>query len=166
MPRTMTVSESIDISAPPEQIYALISDPTQTGNWSPENTGARVTSAPHSAATVFHGTNKRGPFRWVTECVVTVADAPSRFRFQVRKWGVGKPFLRVPVATWEYQLAPTPHGTRVTETWIDDRSAWPDSVSAVVDRLLTGGRTFAEFNRRNIAVTLKNLKAAVEAEHR
>ncbi len=57
---------------------------------------------------------------------------------------------------------PVPEGTRVTETWTDDRR-WPDPVAAAFDKLATGGQHFHQFQRRNIATTLKRLRADFEA---
>ncbi|NEE48629.1 SRPBCC family protein, partial [Streptomyces sp. SID8455] len=56
-------------------------------------------------------------------------------------------------------------GTRVTETWTDDRRSWPDFVANAFDRVATGGKTFAQFQRGNIRTTLKRLKAAVEEDN-
>jgi uncharacterized protein YndB with AHSA1/START domain len=163
MTRPLTVSDHVVVAAAPERLYALLSDPARMSRWSPENTGATVDGG--AAATVgtrFLGTNRRGPLRWTTECEVTAAEPGERFAFRVLAWGVRRPVLRVPVATWEYRLAPVDGGTRVTETWTDDRT-WPAAVAAVFDRLATGGHTFAEFQRRNIRATLGRLKADVEA---
>lgn len=171
MGRTMVVSESVVIRADPQAVYALVADPTLTGGWSPENLGARVKQAgdalqlvggPLPVGAVFTGRNQRFRFRWTTECVVTHADPGKEFTFQVRSWGVRTPRLRVPIATWSYTLREVDGGTEVTETWTDDRSSWPDPVAGVVDRFLTGGSSFAAFNRGNIRTTLGNLKVAVE----
>jgi hypothetical protein len=168
MGRLMTVSESIVIAAPQDEVYGRIADPTLTGGWSPENTGARSKDgAPPGAlpeGAVFEGRNRRLGFAWTTECVVTAAVPGQRFAFDVRAWGVRKPFLRTPIASWSYDLAQAEGGTRVTETWTDNRR-WPDVGAALFDRLATRGSTFADFNRRNIATTLRNLKAAIESEH-
>lgn len=51
----------------------------------------------------------------------------------------------------------------MTETWTDDRRSWPDPLANAFDRVATRGHTFADFQRRNIRVTLRNLKAALEA---
>ena len=53
-------------------------------------------------------------------------------------------------------------GTLVTETW-SDRRRWPDLVAARFDPLATGGRQFADFQRRNIGRTLARLKDDFES---
>ena len=167
MGRELTVSGSVDLDGvTPEAAYAAVSDVTQMGRWSPENLGAQVPS-PRDAAYVgmtFVGANKRGPVRWRTGCTVTVADPGERFEFRVHRYGLDAgPLLPVSVATWAYDFAPTPHGTRVTETWTDDRRRWPDAVAARFDRWATGGLLFADFQRKNIARTLTALKSELEA---
>src|SRR5688572_6303331 len=79
MTREMTVSDSIVVAAPPDVLYAQISDPTQMARWSPENTGASLPepSVPAYVGMEFVGSNKRGRARWVTRCVVTTAE-PGR----------------------------------------------------------------------------------------
>ncbi|MFF1284823.1 SRPBCC family protein [Streptomyces sp. NPDC058299] len=168
MTRVFTVSRSIFIDVPPETVYEAVCRPADMGRWSPENQGT-VSGVPGERATVgttFEGRNKRGTFRWVTRCTVTAADPGRRFAFRVHAIGVRRPRLRGPIATWEYTFAPEDSGCRVTETWTDDRRAWPAPVAQLFDRIATGGKTFADFQTGNIDRTLRNLKRDMEAAHR
>lgn len=167
MPRTFTVSDSVVVAASPGVVYEQISRPALMGRWSPENLGATVRDTAGEArdtyvGMVFDGHNKRGPMRWTTRCTVTAADAGERFAFRVHAIGPRTPRLRGPIATWEYRLEAVDGGTRVTETWTDDRRSWPDAVANGFDRIATGGHTFADFQARNIHRTLSNLKRAVD----
>ncbi|MGN9790723.1 SRPBCC family protein [Streptomyces sp. OZ13] len=167
MVRILSVSDSVVIGAAPSMIYAHVSNPQLMGRWSPENRGATVRSGGEQAyvGMVFDGRNTRGPVSWTTRCTVTAADPGERFAFRVRAIGRRRPVLPGRIATWEYRFERAAGGgTRVTETWIDDRRAWPDVVANTFDRLATRGHTFAEFQRRNIRTTLENLKKAMEAE--
>lgn len=163
MPRPMTVSESIEIAADPATVYAAVSDPTQTGRWSPENLGAVVEG--HSGSlplgAVFVGRNQRRGVRWVTRCRVIEAEPGTRFAFRVEAIGRRTPKLRAPIATWSYDLQPAGEGTRVTETWRDGRARWPDAVARAFDKVATRS-TFAEFNAHNMRTTLANLKRELE----
>ncbi len=162
MARTTTVSDSVVVAAPPAAVYAVVSDPTRTGEWSPENRGARTTTAgPLAVGDLFTGRNERFGARWTTECVVTAADPDRRFAFRVHSIGLRTPRLRSRIASWEHTLEPTDGGTRVTQTWTDDRR-WPDAVAAVVDRVLTRG-TFADHQRRNLSLSLRGLQQLLEA---
>lgn len=165
MPRTMSVSDSVVVLAEPSLVYDRLSDPTQMGRWSPENRGAKVLGEHRGAyvGMVFEGRNKRGAMRWTTRCTVTAADPGARFAFRVHAIGAKRPRLPGAIATWEYRFEAVDGGTRVTETWTDDRRAWPDFVANAFDRLATRGHTFADFQRGNIRTTLRQLKTALEA---
>jgi len=128
MGRDMQVSDSVVIAADAQTIYDKVADPVQMSRWSPENTGATTTSADRTLTEgeVFDGSNKRGRARWSTECVVRAAEPGRRFRFDVRKIGPRTPFIPGRIASWEYTFEPTDEGTRVTETWTDLRTSWPD----------------------------------------
>jgi hypothetical protein len=167
MARIMTISDTVDIDAGAAELYSLISDPTRMRDWSPENRGATVLNpAEDGAAFVgmsFEGRNQRGRAAWTTRCTVTAADPGRRFAFRVHTIGVKKPRVRAANATWEYRFEPTPLGTtRVTETWSDDRTSWPDPLVAVFDRVVTSGKSFPEFQRINIRKTLDAFKRVAE----
>lgn len=164
MPRTLTVSDSIVVNVGADELYAQISDPSLMGKWSPENTGATVSperGAAHVGMT-FDGHNKRGAFTWTTRCTVTAAEPGTAFAFKVRGIGVKTPRISAPIATWKYAFEPVDGGTRVTETWIDDRKSWPDFVANTFDKIATRGKVFADFQRKNIEITLRNLKREME----
>ncbi|CAM5327407.1 SRPBCC family protein [Streptomyces avidinii] len=164
MSRTFTVSDSIVVRVSPADVYRHVSDPARMGGWSPENLGATVhgEAGETHVGMVFDGRNKRGSFRWTTRCTVTAVEQERLFRFRVHAIGIRRPRVPGPIATWEYRFEPVPEGTRVTETWTDDRRSWPDFVAHAFDRIATRGHTFADFQRRNIATTLRNLKKALE----
>lgn len=166
MPRTMSVSDSILIRAAPSAVYEHLSDPRAMGRWSPENLGARILGDPvrTHVGMVFDGRNKRGSFRWTTRCTVTAADPGERFAFRVHAIGVRRPRLPGAIALWEYRFEAVDGSTRVTETWTDNRRAWPDFLANAFDRVATRGHTFAEFQRGNIRTTLERLKVALEQE--
>ncbi|MER5438471.1 SRPBCC family protein [Streptomyces sp. NPDC002790] len=167
MARVFTVSDSITIAVSSDAAYAAVSRPADMGRWSPENLGTTAESPAGTAGlgTTFVGRNKRGAFRWTTRCTVTAAEPGRRFAFRVQAIGLKRPFLRGPIATWEYRFEPAGDGTLVTETWTDDRRSWPTFVANAFDRVATSGKTFAHFQRRNIETTLHNLKRTLEAEH-
>lgn len=164
MGRPMVVSDSVDVAAPADEIWAQVADPAQMPRWSPENTGAPLGAGrPLSVGDVFCGTNKRGPARWTTRCTVTASEPGAVFAFDVLAIGVRTPWLRGRIASWAYTFEPTATGTRVTETWTDLRAGWPDWAAAAFDKVATRGSLFSDFQRRNIARTLANLKADLES---
>lgn len=162
----MSVSDSIVVAADAISLYEQISDPTRMGTWSPENRGATVRDERTEAyvGMVFDGRNKRGPAQWTTRCTVTRADPGKLYEFRVHTIGLKTPRIKGGIATWQYRFDEVAEGTRVTETWTDGRRSWPDFVANSFDRIATGGKTFADFQRGNIRRTLSNLKKSVEAE--
>lgn len=160
MTREMQVSATMIINCDAPTLWEQVADPTQMPRWSPENTGAQTPaeSRPLQAGEVFEGSNRRSRARWVTECIVTASEPGRRFAFQVRKIGAGSPKISGGIATWVYEFEDIGGRARVTETWNDDRTTWPDWVAGVVDRVLTGGRSFADFQRLNIYKTLTTMK--------
>jgi hypothetical protein len=165
MAREFEVFQSIDIAVDPATAYAEVSDVRQMGRWSPENRGAVVKGGFDHAyvGMQFVGDNKRGGVRWQTECVVSAAEPGRRFAFDVVRYGYGRVMLPIRVATWAYDFEPVADGTRVTETWSDGRTGWPDFTTRIFDPLATRKRSFAEYQKGNIRRTLANLKRELEA---
>src|SRR5687767_630723 len=104
------------VAAPADALYAMVSDVTRMGEWSPENLGGRWLGAATGPAVGarFRGSNRRGLRRWSTTCTVVAADPGRRFAFEVA-------FAGIPVARWSYEFAPGNGDTVVTETWTDRR---------------------------------------------
>lgn len=153
MPSPATVSRSVDVAAPPERVWELVSDLPRMGEWSPENQGGRwVRGDGPAVGSVFVGTNRNGGRRWSTRCTVTRAERPSAFAFDVAAVGM-------PVARWSYEIEPTATGCRVTETWTDRRGALVRHSGA----LLTGVKDRGEYTATSIEQTLAGVRAAAEA---
>lgn len=153
MPSPATVSRSVDVDAPPERVWELVSDLPRMGEWSPENQGGRwVRGDGPAVGSVFVGTNRNGNRRWSTRCTVTRAERPSVFAFDVAAVGM-------PVARWSYEIEPTATGCRVTETWTDRRGALVRHSGA----LLTGVKDRGGYTATSIEQTLAGVRAAAEA---
>jgi uncharacterized protein YndB with AHSA1/START domain len=103
---------TIHIDAPPEMLYAMISDVTRMGEWSPEtHTCVWIEGATGPAVGArFKGSNKRGILRWSTKPTVKVADPGKEFTFDVGS--PGKEDTR-----WSYKLTPKDGGTDLTESF-------------------------------------------------
>ena len=148
------VEVSEQVAATPDDVYAMVSDVTRMGSWSPETTSCRWldgATGPTVGAR-FRGTNKRGPLLWQTTCTVTAAEPGERFAFDVK-------FGPAPISSWAYDLEPARDGTtRVTESWSDRRS----SALKVTSVPVMGIRDRAAHNRRSMQATLAALKVAAE----
>lgn len=147
----MDYSDSIEIEASPDVVFARIADLPEMGRLSPENTGGQwLQGATGPGPGVkFRGTNERGDDQWSTTARITTYEPPTRFVFDVT-------FGPFRISQWSFSIEPTPHGCRVIESWSERRNALvrrSDKKSGI-DR--------AEFTKVSIATTLANLKLACE----
>jgi uncharacterized protein YndB with AHSA1/START domain len=153
-----TVTESITIDAPPEQVYDLVANVSAMGDFSPEATGARGRiSASPKVGDRFVGTNRRGPVMWFTFCTIRQAEPARAFAFDVD-------FGPFPISYWSYTFEPSGGGTRVTESWTDRRDGIRGLPMKAVGQLLIPGSR-PEHNRANMLTTLRRLKARAEHRH-
>ena len=151
------VVESVSIAAPPEAVYDLVADVSRMGEWSPEATGARGASSSPQEGDTFVGWNRRGIFRWFTNCTVRRAQRGQRFEFDVD-------FGPLPVSRWIYEFTIDGEATRVTETWIDRREGPGGAVVKAFGQVLIPGNR-PEHNRANMIRTLRTLKRVAEDAH-
>jgi hypothetical protein len=144
-------STTIHIDAPPDAVYALVSDITRMGEWSPETVKAEwIEGATGPAAGArFKGTNKLGFLRWSTKPMVEVADPGREFTFVTM-------FRSEKETRWSYRLAPAGDGTDVTESW-EELSQIP-----IIGRLMMNDRRERQLTE-GCAKTLARIKAAAEA---
>ena len=151
--------ESITIARPPEVVYAMVSDVTRMGEWSPICTGCRWDEDQGDAPAVgawFTGRNETPEHVWETRCRVAVADPGREFVFVV---GADADKVR-----WGYTCAVVPGGTELTESW----EILPEWVKGWADK--KSGAELEEFvaeressARTSLSVTLAAIKMAAEA---
>jgi uncharacterized protein YndB with AHSA1/START domain len=147
---------SIEIAATPETVYALVSDITRMGDWSPECvrcTWTKGASGPEVGAR-FKATNKgrRGP-AWFNTPSVTVAEPGHEFAFNRNGPGIGS-------YTWRYLMEPTTTGTRVTESFDAERPLGP-AMTWVTEKW-TGSTDRDADLHRGMTETLARLRAEAE----
>ena len=150
-----TITRSVQVAAPAERVWALVSDLPRMGEFSPENAGGswqRGATGPAVGA-VFRGTNRSGGRRWSTRCTVTRCEPGRAFAFAVHAVGM-------PVAEWSYDLQPTADGCTLTETWQDRRSG----LMSLLGRATTGVADRTAFTATSIEQTLAKVKARAEQE--
>lgn len=147
---------TIDVAAPPQRVWSLVSDVTRMGEWSPICTRCGWlggSTSPHVGARFSGQSTQRGA-RISRESVVTASDPGRVFAFHTIFHGK--------VSTrWKYSLEPIPEGTRVTESY--EVIAMPLWVKAI--RRVPG---MAERSRidthQGMEVTLNRIKAAAEGD--
>lgn len=112
-------SASVFVARDPEQLYALVSDVTRMGEWSPVCRSCWWDDGTDGAAAVgawFTGRNETADRTWETRSQVVVADPGREFA-----WEVNNGWVR-----WGFHLEPEDgseatgkavRGTRLTESW-------------------------------------------------
>jgi uncharacterized protein YndB with AHSA1/START domain len=150
-----TISVSRDVAAPARELWAMVSDVTRMGEWSPESVGGRWVGGATGPAVGarFRGRNQHGWRRWSTACRVVACEPGREFTFDVTSVGFG-------VARWSYTFEPTDDGTRVTESWTDHRNA----LVKMPSQLVSGVSDRAEHNRAGMEATLAKLAEAAESQ--
>lgn len=110
----MHAEVTVPMKASPEATWALVSDVTRIGEFSPETFEAQWLDGATGPAVgvTFRGhvkRNGRGPIYWTT-CRITHCEPGRDFGFQVL--GAGKV-----VNNWRYRIEPTATGVDVTESF-------------------------------------------------
>jgi len=145
---------TVRMAAPVERVWALVSDVTRIGEFSPETFEAEWlgdATGPAVGAR-FRGhvkRNGRGPTYWA-ECVVTECVPDRTFAFGVEVRGET-------LNTWRYDLVPDGDSTTVTESF----TLTPTLLMKVYWAVLgwARGRT----NRNGMQRTLERMKTVLEA---
>ena len=147
------VVRSVDVQAPAELVWQLITDLPGMGRFSPESAGGRWVGGRSGPAVgaVLRGTNRRGRRRWSTRSRVVECEPASSFAFDVSAFGLQ-------VARWRYVVEPAGSWCRLTESWSDRRGRLVRLIGVVV----TGVRDRASFAGTSMEVTLRRVKAAAE----
>ena len=156
--RVRSMAEQVSVTrefvVPADVVWAMVSDVTRMGEWSPENESCEWlagATGPRPGAK-FRGVNRIGKKTWKTVSTIVDAEPGRLFSFRVAAMG-----LRV--AEWRYSFEPTAAGCRVTETWTDHRNALLKRLS----RPVTGVADRAVHNRAGMDTTLERLAEAAES---
>lgn len=146
------VVRAVDVAAPADRVYALVSDLPGMGAFSPENRGGRwVRGDGPQPGSVFAGSNGAGRRRWSTRSTVVTAEPGRAFAFEVA--GLGQA-----VARWTYEIEPTGDGCRLTESWRDLRGP----ALRTFGPLLTGVKDRTAFTASSIEQTLQAVRRRAE----
>ena len=148
---------SLHVNMPPETVYALVSDVTRMGEWSPETVRCRWLdgATEPTVGARFKGTNRRGLMRWSTKPRVVAAEPGREFAFVVNLMVFDRE-----MTTWRYRFEPAADGgTDVTESFeMMDDLPWYISLS---ERLMGVKDRKADLEA-GMQRTLGRVKAAAE----
>lgn len=145
------IEASVDIAAPPAEVWRVVSDLRRMGEWSPQCKKMFIRGGEVGRGTRTVNLNKQGWKLWPTRSYVKEFEPERRLALKVAENST----------VWTYELEPTATGTRLTE----HRTA-PDGVSSLSNFLtknvLGGTQEFEEGLQSGIEQTLRRIKAAAE----
>jgi uncharacterized protein YndB with AHSA1/START domain len=152
MPTAQRGSATIDIAAPPEVVYDLITDVPRMGDWSPETYRCVWLDGATAAApgARFRGYNRLGRFTWERTAIVDTADRGREFSFATINDGNGRRETE-----WRYLMQESPSGTLLTESF---QFVWCSVWNRATELFLPRGHQV----NRGIEQTLQRIKAAAE----
>lgn len=144
---------SIDIAAPPAEVWDLVSDLRNMPRWSPQCRKTIVRGGVVREGTKVINLNRRGLLLWPTQAMVTEYTPEQRIAFRIKEnWTI-----------WSFTLSPTPEGgTRLMQ-----RRDAPKGISDVSLRLtkavLGGVDVFTDELQQGMTQTLQKIKRDAEA---
>lgn len=149
---SMSLEAHIEIDAPPDRVWKVVSDVTRMGEWSPECRKVVLIGAPREGAHLI-GFNRRRWAMWPTNSRIV--------RYEPARAIAWKVFTNR--ATWSYELEPVAGGgTRVLER----RDLPPAGVSPVADlfakAFLGGVDSHDSELLEGMRTTLARIKSEVE----
>lgn len=146
------ISASINIDAPPNEVWGVVSDLKRMGEWSPQCRKMIILGREVKKGTRTLNINRAGKLHWPTNAKVTEFEPNKKLAFRIIENRT----------IWSYELEPTAAGTKLTES----RKA-PNGVSApsnfATERAMGGIENFEAALERGIKKTLARIKSEVEA---
>lgn len=140
----------IDIDAPVDKVWELITDFRRMPEWSPQCRMMKPLG-PLRPGTRTINLNRRNRLFWPTTSTVTEVVPQRKFAFRVNENNT----------IWSYELEPSATGTRVTESRHAENGVKPVSNFAV-GKLLGGVPNFERELVEGMNASLARIKAAAE----
>ena len=152
------LSRSVEIHASPSTIYALVSDVTRMGEFSPECISCWwAEGEPGRVGSRFVGRNRVGTSEWEMECEVTIADSPSCF-----EWSVLTEAIDRETSVWRFDIIPTGRASRCIQTFRMKQP--PTGLQAILDeRTPEQQRLTIERRRRRLDEGMRSTLAALKS---
>ena len=146
------IEASIEIAAPPAQVWELVSDLSNMSRWSPQVFKTFVRGGETRQGAKMININRKGLLVWPTQAMVTTFEPGQKIAFRIREnWTI-----------WSFTLGPTADGgTRIVQ-----RREAPKGISDVSVRLtkavLGGVDDFTADLVKGMNQTLSRIKADAE----
>jgi uncharacterized protein YndB with AHSA1/START domain len=140
----------IDIDAPVDKVWELITDTRRMPDWSPQCRMMKP-MGPLRQGTRTMNLNRRKRLYWTTTSTITEVIPQRKFAFRVNTNNT----------IWSYELEPTATGTRVVESRHAENGVKPAS-NFLVNMLFGGVPSFEDELVDGMNASLARIKAAAE----
>lgn len=142
---------SIDIDAPPERAWTMVSDLRRMPEWSPQCTAMRPLGTLREG-TITVNMNRQGRKYWPTASKVVRLEPNRAIAFRTLTNN----------SVWSFEIMPTTTGSRLTEirSVPTDGTTWVSET--IVEHVLGGEEDFDAEMLQGMNATLAKIKAAVE----
>ncbi|GAA3511436.1 SRPBCC family protein [Aeromicrobium panaciterrae] len=151
MSNKQLIEGSVEITAPPEMVWALVSDLRRMREWSPQVRRQFVLGRGVKVGTRTFNINGQGRLRWPTTAKVVAFEPHKKLAFKIIENR----------SIWTYELEPTATGTRLTESRTTPHGTTRFSDFGV-EKGLGGMESFEDSLGTGISTTLERIKAAAE----
>ena len=147
----------VRVDASPEAVYAVASDITRMGEWSPECVGGEWTEGrPGTLGARFLGHNRSGDRTWSAECEVVGADPGRRFA-----WAVLSSAPDNDNSVWSFEMEPDGDGCLLTQRF--RMRTVPGGLQSIMDQLPPErAETFLEERRAQLQDALRQTTEGVQ----
>jgi len=147
------IEASVDITAPPAEVWGLVSDLRRMGEWSPQCRKMFIFGGEVKAGTRTLNLNRQGWKWWPTNAVVAAFEPEKKLALRIVENR----------SVWTYELEPTATGTRLTESRTIPRGV--SGVSKALTKVALGGtESFETELETGIKQTLQRIKTEVERD--
>ena len=140
----------IDIDAPVDKVWELITDTRRMPEWSPQCRMMKALGALRQGTRTLN-LNRRDRLYWTTTSTITELVPQRKFAFRVNTNNT----------IWSYELEPTATGTRVVESRHAENGVKPTS-NFLVKMLFGGVPSFEDELVDGMNASLTRIKAAAE----
>jgi uncharacterized protein YndB with AHSA1/START domain len=140
----------IEIDAPADRVWSLLSDLSRMPEWSPQCRMMKVFGPLRQGARTLN-LNRRKAMYWPTTCRITEVIPGQKLAFRVETNG----------SVWSYELHPTGSGTRLVESRHAENGTKPLPTMAI-NTLFGGVPSFEQELVEGMTASLARIKAAAE----
>lgn len=147
------IEQAVDVAAPPEKVWSLVSDLPRLAQWSPQVLRSWTKGkAPIAQGTYLTNINHRGLLVWPTHSKVVRFEPVREIAWKIKENGT----------IWSFVLEPTDAGTHLVQ-----RREAPNGLSEVslslTDKFMGGQALFQAELQQGMRHTLAQVKALAES---